>query len=79
MSIFHFANKIFYVLYIGYHVIEEQLQTIAKQSQVLEADKEFFFEEFRATNLEIIPFPEFLKSQERCICVLKNKTIFQLL
>lgn len=49
---------------LGYHVTEEQLQEVAEQSRVLEADKDFLTDEFRAACLEIIPFPELVELKE---------------
>jgi hypothetical protein len=49
---------------LGYHVTEEQLQDVAEQSRVLEGDKDFLTEEFRAACLEIIPFPELVEPNE---------------
>ena len=42
----------------GWHVSEEQLEEVAKYSEVLETGSDFLREDFRAACENLIPFPE---------------------
>ena len=40
------------------------MQKVAEQSQVLQVEKDFLSEEFRAACLEIIPFPDLVEPND---------------
>ena len=62
----------------GWPVTEEQLEDVAKYSEVLETGSDFLEEDFRKACEDVIPFPERVEATKcmdsnGCLCVFKKQ------